>query len=285
MERSVLCQDIRTDEGRKKMNKNMQKKVVYLGFDLMYPALETLLKEGADVIRIYTCPCDNVTEFNVKIIELAEENHIPYTMEKITGQDLEELEAAGCELLVCAGYNYRVPVTDVFPMVNIHPAPLPYCRGAWPMPLILLGEYPEGGLAIHKMAKAYDAGDIILQETFFIEKRESLMSYMKKVHMRIPEMLRYFLEHMNECLECAVPQTEGRYLANPGESFWTVTFDMEAEKADRILRAFYGYECIYLTPEEKYELIGARVSYGNGILTEFPVKGGYITTEKVRKLK
>lgn len=285
MERSISCQDIKTDKGRLKLDKGIQKKAVYLGIDLMYPALETLLKEGVDVIRIYTCPCNNVTEFNVKIIELAEEYHIPYTTEKITRQDLEKLIAAGCELLVCAGYDYRVPVTDAFPMVNIHPAPLPYCRGAWPMPMILLGDYPKGGLVIHKMVEAYDAGDIILQETFSIKKRESLESYMKKVHMRIPDMLRHFLKHMKECLEHAVPQTEGRYLANPGESFWTVTFDMEAEKADRILRAFYGYECIYLTAEEKYELIGARVSYGNGILTEFPVKGGYITAEKIRKIR
>ncbi len=267
------------------MDGDVQKlKAAYLGIDLMYPALETLLKEGVDIIRVYTCPCDNVTESNVRIIDLAEKNNIPYTEERIVKQDLDELKAAGCGLLLCAGYCYRVPVTDAFPMVNIHPAPLPYCRGAWPMPLILLGAYPTGGLALHKMVRDFDAGDIVLQETFAIEKRDTLMSYMKKVHKRIPSMLRYFLEHMNECLEQAVPQTEGRYLANPGEDSWTVTFNMEAEEADRILRAFYGYECIYLSEEEKYGLIGARVSYGNRILTEFPVKGGYITVEKVRRL-
>lgn len=261
-----------------------RKKAVYVGIDLMYPALETLLREGADIFRIYTCPCDNVTEFNVRVIELAKKNHIPYSMEKITQQDLEDFKDAGCEILICAGCSYRLPVTDAFLMVNIHPAPLPFCRGGWPMPLILLGAYPTGGVAIHKMTKDYDAGDIILQEEFPISKRETLVSYMEKVHTRIPGMLGYFLSHTEECLKNAVPQTQGRYLMNPRESVWTVAFYMKAEEADRILRAFYGYECIYLTAEEKYELIGARVSYGNGILTEFPVRGGYITAEKVRKI-
>lgn len=266
------------------MSTKNQIKAVYIGIDLMYPALETLLGKGADILKIYTCPRDNVTEFNVKIIGLAEKNHIPYTMEKITGQDLEQLKAAGCEILICAGCPYRLPLTDAFPMVNIHPAPLPSCRGEWPMPLILLGAYPVGGLAIHKMTEAYDAGDIILQKIFPIEKRETLTGYMEKVHARIPGMLEYFLEHMEKCLEEAVPQTKGRYLVQPGKSVRTVAFYMEAEEADRILRAFYGYECIYLAAEERYALIGARVSYGCGILTEFPVRGGYITAKRIRKL-
>lgn len=267
------------------LNKKIRKKAVYIGIDLMYPALETLLQEEADILKIYTCRCNNVTEFNVRIIGLAEKNHIPYTTEKITEQDLEEFKAAGCEILICAGCYYRLPVTDAFPMVNIHPAPLPSCRGEWPMPLILLGAYPAGGLAIHKMVEDYDAGDIILQKIFPIQKRETLESYMEKVHTRIPGMLKYLLAHMEECLKNARPQTEGRFLISPGESIRTVAFYMEAEEADRILRAFYGYECIYLTAEEKYELIGARVSYGCGILTEFPVRGGYITAEKSRKLE
>lgn len=268
------------------MNRDVKKiRAVYLGFDLMYPALETLLKECVEVIRIYTCPCDNVTEFNLRIVGMAGEYHIPYTMEKITSRDMEILKDEGCSLLICAGYYYHIPVTDAFPMVNIHPAPLPCCRGVWPMPLILLGAYPIGGLALHKIVEAYDAGDIVLQESFAIEKRDTLDDYMRKVNKRIPKMLGYFLRHMDECLEQAMPQKQGRYLANPGEALWTVSFNMEAEEADRILRAFYGYECVYLSEEGKYGLIGARVSYGNGILTEFSVKGGYITAKKVRNIR
>lgn len=267
------------------MDKMIRKKVVYIGIDLMYPALETLLKEGVEILKIYTCPCNNITEFNVRIIGMAEKHGIPCSMEKITGQDLEEFKAAGCEMLICAGCYYRLPVTEAFPMVNIHPAPLPSCRGEWPMPLILLGAYPVGGIAIHKIVEEYDAGDIILQKIFPLDERETLTGYMEKVHMRIPGMLRHFLAHTEKCLNEAIPQTEGRYLPSPEESVSTVAFYMEAEEADRILRAFYGYECIYLAEEEKYEIIGARVSYGNGILTEFPVRGGYIIAKKVRRLK
>ena len=122
-------------------------KTAYLGIDLLKPVLDALLEEGVQVLKLFTCPVDNVTEFNTAVIRAAEERGIPHTLERITAADLEALAAQGCELLVCAGYYYRAPVTDAFPMVNFHPTPLPVGRGSWPMPrLILEGAAYGGGL-------------------------------------------------------------------------------------------------------------------------------------------
>ena len=113
------------------------------------------------------------------------------------------MRQAGCELLLCAGYYYRVPVTDAFPMVNFHPSPLPVGRGAWPMPT---------------------------------------------------------------------------------ESDWTVTPQMDVAQADRVLRAFYGYECVYRTERGRTELIGGRAVPGDSAGRPFPVRGGYIRAERSREL-
>lgn len=259
-------------------------KIAYLGIDLLHPVLQAILREGGQVIKIFTCPTDNVTEFNTAVRETARTYGIPCTMERITARDLEELERAGCDLLVCAGYYYRVPVSDTLPMVNFHPSPLPLGRGGWPMPLILLRGLPCGGVTVHKMAAEFDTGDILLCESFPIRKGETLQSYMDQVYDRVPDMVKRLMTDLSGLLSEACPQGDGEYWPMPEERDWTVTEDMEAEQADRILRAFFGYECIYCAGGKRTELIGGRVVTGDPAGHAFPVQGGYIQAEKIREL-
>lgn len=260
-------------------------KIAYLGIDLLHPVLNALLKEGCEIMKIFTCPTDNVTEFNTDVRATAAELGIPLTMERFTASDLHKLSAEGCELIVCAGYYYRIPVSEVIPMVNVHPSPLPVGRGAWPMPLIIKKSLPMGGVTIHKMTSEFDCGDILLQESFSIGNEETLQTYMEKLYRYIPEMVRRLVRELPELLTAAVPQGEGEYWPNPDEEEWTVAPDMDVEEADRILRAFYGYECIYRTSEERVELIGARAETGDREGHRFPLRDGYICAESARILR
>lgn len=258
--------------------------IAYLGIDLLKPVLDTLLDEGCEVLKLFTCPVDNVTETNTAVIRTAEKLGIPYTLNRITAADLDALAGAGCELLVCAGYYYRVPVTDAFPMVNFHPTPLPVGRGSWPMPRLILEGAELGGVTAHKMAADFDTGDILLQETFPLTEREDHQTYMEKVYEKIPAMVCRLVNDLPGVLAHARPQGTGEYWPLPREEDWTVTPDMDAARADLILRAFYGYECVYRDGERRTELIGGRLIPGDGAGKPFPVRGGYITADRVRML-
>lgn len=251
-------------------------KVAYLGYDLLYPALEALAAEGCDVLAVYTCQTDGVTEFHEKVTAFAKKRGIPCTTSRITKRDLDALAKAGCELLLTAGYYYRVPITDAFPMVNIHPAPLPDCRGAWPMPLILLGAYPHGGVTFHKMEESFDTGDILLEKTFSLQATDTLSDYMERACALLPDMVHAFLEELPFLLQNAKKQGRGRYLPDPTAEAWTVTPQMTASMADKILRAFYGYECIYQDDEKALTLLGARAYKGVPKKGSLPVLDGYI---------
>lgn len=257
--------------------------VIYLGIDLLYPVLEALLREGCNVTKIFTCPTDNVTEFNTAVIAAAKARNIPWTTNRLTEQDLWEWKNA-CDLLVCAGYYYRIPTTEAFPMVNFHPAPLPMARGGWPMPQIILRNLPEGGITVHKIASELDQGDILMEETFPIRPEETLESYMMQVSDRVPDLVHRLVMDLPGILSQARPQEKGDYWPMPTEQDWTITPDMEVEQADRILRAFYGYECIYKDREECTELIKGRAIRGNSRGQRFPVHGGYLKAERIRKL-
>lgn len=259
-------------------------KTAYIGIDILYPVLEALLQEGCQLMKVFTCQTDNVTEFNTAVTEAARKQKIPLQYDRITREDLEQLKTEGCELIVCAGYYYRIPIIEGIPMINVHPSPLPLGKGAWPMPLIIKKELPFGGVAMHKMTEKFDSGEILLEETFPIRKEETLQTYMEQLASCIPDMVHRLVTELPELLQAAVPQEEGEYWPNPNEEEWTVTPDMEVEEADRILRAFYGYECIYQSEDGRFELIKGRARRGKQENCPFPVRGGYLYAERVRQL-
>ncbi len=256
-------------------------KIAYLGIDLLEPVLDALLGEGCRVLKLFTCPVDNVTETNTAVLEAARGRGIPHTLERVAPADLDWLASQGCELLVCAGYYYRAPVTDAFPMVNFHPTPLPVGRGSWPMPRLILEGAEFGGVTAHKMAADFDTGDILLRERFPLDRREDHRTYMEKVYERIPAMVHALVNQLPQVLAGAQPQGAGEYWPVPTERDWTVTPDMDAAQADRVLRAFYGYECVYRDGPEKTELIGGRMVPGPG---PFPVGDGHIEADRIRRL-
>ncbi len=258
-------------------------KIAYLGIDMLQSVLHAVLREGHEVMHVFTCKTDNVTEFSLDVRNTAQRHGIPCTDERVTRADLDALARAGCELLLCAGYYHRVPITEAFPMVNVHPAPLPECRGAWPMPLILLGAHPVGGVTFHRMAREFDTGDILLESAFPIGEGDTLQDYMAHVDECVPGMVHTLLSDLPACLAKARPQGPGRYLPNPGEDAWTLSDTMTAREADRILRAFWGYECLYRHGGRVYEFIGARAVEGPAE-GPYPLADGQIRPQKVRVL-
>lgn len=250
-------------------------KIAFAGFDLMYPAFEAL-SENNEIIKLFTCEVDGVYETNVRVISLADRLRAPYTLARITRADTEELIARGCELLVSAGYYYRIPVDERLPMVNIHPSLLPYGRGAWPMPLAILDRLPESGATIHKTAKDFDAGDILLQRSFRLSDDETLESFMDKVNALLPDMVSELTRDFDRLWQSATPQDGGVYQKEPSPEQYVLTPADTVEYADRVLRAFYGFPCCYDDSKEKREIIRVRAYHGKGTEDTLPLADGYI---------
>lgn len=262
----------------------MSLKIAYLGIDLLEGALRAALEQGCRVLKVYTCRTDNVTEFNTGVQALARANGIPVGLGRVSGEELARLAGQGCGLLLCGGYYHRLPVTGAFPMVNIHPAPLPEYRGAWPMPAMLLRGERRGCVTFHRISEDFDAGDVLLEEGFPLAPEATLYDYMARVQGLLPGMVSRLLRELPALLEGARPQGEGRCLPCPTEADWTITPDMPAARADAVLRAFYGYECLYRAGGRAYELIGGRVYPEPGPEPRFPVLGGWIRAPRAREL-
>jgi len=80
------------------------------------------------------------------------------------------IEARGITLLLNVHHTWRVPerVLQRLPgrTLNLHPALLPACRGPYPLPTLLAQELADrcGGVTLHLMTPAFDAGPIVAQQ-------------------------------------------------------------------------------------------------------------------------
>ena len=233
-------------------------KIAYIGIDLFYPALEVLDKIGCTVEEIFTCEVDNKTEFNTKVCKFAKERSIPCQMTRITKADIERLRSKGCHMAICGGYYFKIPADTKLPIVNIHPSLLPVGRGSWPMAQSILWGHKKSGVTIHKIAEGFDTGDILLQREFLLDPDETHQTFMEKANRLLPDMLKTLISDFDRLYAEAKPQGEGEYWKAPDETDFTVRADMTVEEADLILRAFYGYECIYADGKSKKVIIGGR---------------------------
>lgn len=254
-------------------------KIAYIGIDLFFTALESLVEQNCEIAEIFTCKTDNKTEFNVKICEFARKNGIPCKMTRITVEDVERLKQKGCKMAVCAGYYFKIPWDAGLPIVNIHPSLLPVGRGSWPMPQTILRGMEKSGVTFHKIAEGFDTGDILLQREFLLDKKETLVGFMNKVYALIPQMIKELIENFDSLWVNALPQSGDEYWEAPTREDITVKADMTVREADLILRAFLGYECYY---EDKFEIIGGRAVEGEGVENTLPLKDGYIIYEKIK---
>lgn len=255
-------------------------KIAYAGFDLFYPMLEALYQSGCEIVKIFSCKVDNITEFNTAVADFASTHAIPITYDKITIDDLKELKENGVDALFCAAYYYRMPILPDFMMINVHPSLLPKGRGAWPMPVAILENHKESGVTFHKMEESFDTGAIIMQKSFELSPNENLDTFMKKIYELLPDMVKTLLSNFDYYYKNATAQGEGEYLEAPDENNYIITKETSFEKADRILRAFYGFFTIYDDGETKHRLLQAKAIKGNNKDRQFKIQGGYIECER-----
>lgn len=248
-------------------------KIAYFGIDLFSNCLETCIDAGFEVAKIFTFtndPYDSVE----KITEIATKHNISLATQKVTKQDIVDLEKEGVQMMIVAGYAAKIPLSDKIMQVNIHPSLLPVGRGAWPMPVNILKSV-SSGVTLHKLAEGFDTGDIILSREIPLVKKENLETLTAKVQKTAPLLLKEFLGDPKTFFANAKPQGEGEYWAEPDDEDCTVLSSDTTEKADRILRGFYGYGVIY-KGEIEQEVLYGEVSETQPDGEFLPLKDGYI---------
>ena len=99
------------------------------------------------------------------------------TPEKLDEDAIEAIQGAGASYGICVAYGKILPesLIGAFPkgILNIHYSLLPKYRGASPVESALLAGDAVTGVAIQKMAREMDAGDVIAMREVAIEPAET----------------------------------------------------------------------------------------------------------------
>jgi len=217
-------------------------KIAYCGYDFFHQCLRRLLADGHDIVKVFTFSCDNRYNFNQYIHEICRQQHLPVTQAVITTTDIEQLQLQGCELLITAGYRYKVPDLSSFTVrgINVHPTLLPVGRGVWPLPWVISTAQTRSGVSIHKLTPEYDAGDVLLQAPFALTADENLESLSCKTQMHATTALAAVMSDFERHWAQAQPQDhkEASLWPMPTRSDRTLQWQKSVAELDRICRAF-----------------------------------------------
>ena len=217
-------------------------KTAYFGIDALADCLSVLLQGGHEVVKIFTAEGDSYDRAE-KICAAAQAQGIPLQKTRVSEQDISALQEAGVELAVTAGYPWKIPLTDAFMQVNLHPALLPEGRGPWPQPVCIL-RGKASGVTLHKLSEEFDAGDILLQSKIPLAEGETLLTLGEKIQAEAARLLEKFLREPKKYWAEARPQGAGEYWPEPSDAERTLVPGEEARvRADK-LRAFAGYGCL-----------------------------------------
>lgn len=158
-------------------------KVVFMGTpDFSVPVLQTLLKDGYEVVAVVTQPDRPkgrkrvLTPPPVKVEALKHE--IPVLQpEKIRlEEEYQQVLAYEPDLIVTAAFGQILPTPILeapkYGCINVHASRLPELRGGAPIHYSILQGKPKTGVTIMYMVEKLDAGDILTQVEVPIEERD-----------------------------------------------------------------------------------------------------------------
>lgn len=214
--------------------------------DRFQGVLDAFLEAGWEALKLFSVPVNNVTEHNSEVIARARSVGADIQLSRMSERDLAELAVRGCEALIVASYDWRVP--DWRPYLryacNFHPSPLPEGRGPYPLVRAVLEERPHWGVTCHVVEHAFDSGAILAQECFPCSRDECHESLLAKTQWAAQRLAGRVARDFPALWENARPQAGGSTWGRWTEAERTLNFTRPVADLMRQLRAFGLLECL-----------------------------------------
>ena len=221
-------------------------KIIYCGYDFFSSCLQHLLDAGHEILKVYSFPCTEALDSNTYIRAICQQHHLAFTEQRIDKQSILDLQDQGGEVLITAGYPYKIPQLEDTTVrgINIHPMLLPNGKGGWPLPWIILKDLPEAGITLHKLSQQWDSGDTLLQDRFTVQHNENLESLSAKAQMKAKQLMHVCFQDFDRFWDQAKPQTgAGSYWPYPTQQDRSIDWHSGIVRIDRTCRAFGKAGC------------------------------------------
>lgn len=173
-------------------------RVAYAGHDFFSSCLATLISRPD--VEIAVCLTEGPEGQPARnVLRLTAETDAKVFTGRPAAEVVDEVNAAGVDLFVCAAYMYRVPVADLrIPyLVNVHPTLLPDGRGPNPLPYLATEFTQFSGVTIHEMTAELDSGPLLVQAPIEQSPNEGLDALYLKLFALAPRLLNRLLDDLD----------------------------------------------------------------------------------------
>ena len=225
-------------------------KFAFAGIDFLGGVFDALIEAGWTPLKLFTRPCDGVYDHNEVVVARARSLRLPIQLSRLAQGDIDALHAEHGRdwALVVAGYPWLVRGwrgRTAFAL-NIHPSPLPTGRGPYPLFRAVLDAYETWGVTAHVLAEdGFDTGDILAQDIFALNERETHESLLAKCQMAAKRIASGPLARdLPARWRAAEPQGDGSYWPRATDADRTLDFRRGVEEVLRRVRAFGAVETI-----------------------------------------
>jgi methionyl-tRNA formyltransferase len=201
---------------------------------------DAFIAAGWQPLKLFTVPIKSRLCHQQAVMAVAERHGAAIQLSRMTARDLADLKTQDCDVLIVAGYDWKV--VDWRPFlpfaVNFHCSPLPEGRGAYPVMRALLEGRVSWGVTCHKLTQKFDQGAILLAEHFPLQADECHESLDLKIQMSAKRIASRVAEDFCALWRAATPQGGGSYWQVTQKNESVIDFARPLEVILRTVRAF-----------------------------------------------
>ncbi len=232
--------------------------IIYMGTpDFSVKALESIVKAGHDVKLVVTQPDkvrgrgNEVSFCPVKqcALDLGLEVFQP---EKIREpESVERLKSIDADIYVVAAFGQILTqeILDIprYGCVNIHASLLPKYRGAAPIQWSILDGQEKTGVTIMQMDKGIDTGDILLQKSMDIDRKETGAGLFDKLAVLGSEAIVEALDLIEKGDIHPIPQdnNEATHVGMLSKGMGHINWNTDAAVIERYIRGLNSWPGTY----------------------------------------
>jgi methionyl-tRNA formyltransferase len=201
---------------------------------------ESFVNAGWQPVKLFTVGEKDKFDEQRAIISYAEKHGAAVQQTRLAENDLQALRDQGCEVLIVAGYLWKIPDWSAYLKyaVNFHPSPLPHGRGAYPAVRAILEKWDHWAVTCHKLTPAFDSGDILAVEKFPLEADECHERLDLKIQMASRRLAARVATQFTGLWDKAAPQKGDDYWDKPELWERVIDFNKPVEEIVRLTRAY-----------------------------------------------
>lgn len=234
----------------------MRRKVVFAGYNFFSSVFEALLARKD--VEVVLCLTGEVNSRHIgNVVRLAKKANVPVHHGKLTPSAVSRIRSVHAELILCAAYSYRIPVSDlgISYNLNLHPTLLPHGRGPNPLPYLVAGFSEMSGLTLHEMTDEFDLGSIVAQQEVPVESGWGFNELAIAMYAEAPKLVHQALDNLEPLFANRRVQGEGSYWPKFSSRERTIDWSEPAHTIANKSRRFGSFGVLCQIEGKQYEVV------------------------------